>query len=255
MTMIFLSYSRKDIDTMYRVKQRLIQEGLTVWTDENLTPGTPAWAREIERNLHVCTAVVVMMSPTARESRWVLRECTKAQQKGKPIFPLLIKGNPEDHIPLELCDIQYIDLRQKFDKGLNELVKVFAARGWTRLIQRPDWLHNPQQGSQTKQILKEVSKQVPNLRPARFNYTPVNPLASSKKQISKQDKNDAEAWFEKGNDLFYDKRYQEALAAYTKAIEMDPENGEYYEARSDCHGELGDEDSALDDLVRGMELG
>lgn len=255
MTMIFLSYSRNDIDTMYRVKQRLTQAGLTVWTDENLTPGTPAWAREIERNLHACTAVVVMMSPTARESRWVLRECTKAQQKGKPIFPLLIKGNPEDHIPLELCDIQYIDLRMKFDGGLNELVGEFASRGWTTLIQRPAWMRQPQQGSQTKQISKEISKQVPNLQPARFKHTPGNFLVSPKKQISKQDRKDAEAWFEKGNDLFYERRYQEALAAYTRAIELDPENGEYYDARSDCHGELGDEDSALDDLVRGMELG
>ena len=94
MTMIFLSYSRKDIDIMYQVKQKLIQAGVTVWTDENLTPGTPAWAREIERNLHGCTAVVVMMSPTAKESRWVLRECTKAQPKRQAHFSLVDQGKP-----------------------------------------------------------------------------------------------------------------------------------------------------------------
>ena len=59
----------------------------------------------------------------------------------------------------------------------------------------------------------------------------------------------------RGNDLFYAKRYKEAIAAYTKAIELDPENGEYYDCRSDCYTELGDDDSALDDLVRGLEYG
>jgi tetratricopeptide (TPR) repeat protein len=242
MAMIFLSYSRKDIDTMYRVKQRLQQADLTVWTDENLIPGTPAWTREIERNLHSCTAVVVMMSPTARESRWVLRECTKAQQKSKPIFPLLIKGNPEDHIPLELCDIQYIDLRRKFDGGLNELEEVFASRGWTKQTQKPAWRRQTQQ--QTPYFKPVVPKAVSNTPPVQ-----------SKKVVTDLDREDAMLCSMEADELFHEKRYQEALKMFTEAIELDPENGEYYEARSDCYAALGDEDSALDDLVRGMELG
>ena len=95
-------------------------------------PGTPAWTREIENNLRDCDAVVVLMSPNAYESRWVRRECTKALQKGKKIFPLLMAGNPEDHIPLELCDIQHIDLRWQFDDGVNVLIKTFRRRGYCK---------------------------------------------------------------------------------------------------------------------------
>ena len=36
---IFLSYSRKDIDTMQRIKQMLRGAGVSVWTDENLGAG------------------------------------------------------------------------------------------------------------------------------------------------------------------------------------------------------------------------
>ena len=49
LTFLFLSYSRADSDTMGRVREALTGEGLSVWTDENLTPGTPSWKQAIER--------------------------------------------------------------------------------------------------------------------------------------------------------------------------------------------------------------
>lgn len=133
MAMIFLSYSRKDFKTMRQVKKALTQRGISVWTDENLKPGTDAWKRKIEQKVKLCDAFVVLMSPNAYESIWVQRECTKAQDHSKPIFPLLIGGNSKDHIPLELCDIQYIDLQVNRQDGLDSLVQEFKLRGWVKV--------------------------------------------------------------------------------------------------------------------------
>lgn len=130
MAMIFLSYSREDLVAMHRIKQALQQGGVSVWTDENLTPGTSNWMRAIDRNLKKCDAVVVLLSPAAYKSKWVDRECGKAEAYGKEIFPLLIKGEPEDAVPLSLWYIQYIDLREDFDSGVTKLIETLQLRGF-----------------------------------------------------------------------------------------------------------------------------
>ena len=128
--MIFFSYSREDLVAMHRIKQALQQGGVSVWTDENLTPGTSNWMRAIDRNLKKCDAVVVLLSPAAYKSKWVDSECGKAEAYGKEIFPLLIKGEPEDAVPLSLWFYQRIDLRRKFDGGVLTLIKTLRLRGF-----------------------------------------------------------------------------------------------------------------------------
>ena len=130
MATIFLSYSRKDIESMRRVKHALTQAGHSVWTDENLTPGTQHWARAIDENLETCVAVVVLLSPAAYQSEWVDSECSKAKVYGKGIFPLHIEGDPEDAVPLSLWSIQRIDLRKDFKGGLAELLEALSLRGY-----------------------------------------------------------------------------------------------------------------------------
>ena len=53
MATIFLSYSREDSKVMQQVKEALQDAGVSVWTDEKLTPGTPDWqiAERPERHL------------------------------------------------------------------------------------------------------------------------------------------------------------------------------------------------------------
>lgn len=126
MSMIFLSYSRKDIEAMRRVKRALTQAGHTVWTDENLTPGTQHWARAIDENLEICDAVVVLLSPASYQSEWVDSECGKARRYGKGIFPLHIEGDPEDAVPLSLWSIQRIDVRKNFKEGMEALLEALT---------------------------------------------------------------------------------------------------------------------------------
>jgi formylglycine-generating enzyme required for sulfatase activity len=132
MSMIFLSYSRKDIEAMRRVEKALMQAGISVWTDEDLTPGTPHWAKAIDENLETCDAVVVLLTPAAYQSEWVDSECSKAKVYGKGIFPLHIEGDPEDAVPLSLWSIQRIDLRKDFKGGMGELIEAMRLRGIDR---------------------------------------------------------------------------------------------------------------------------
>src|SRR5690242_5799893 len=103
---IFLSYSRTDADMMKRIRDTLREEGLPVWTDESLTPGTPSWQSAIEEALENAGGVVVLLSPDARKSQWVANELSFASAQGVAIFPVLVRGDEKDSVPLQLANTQ-----------------------------------------------------------------------------------------------------------------------------------------------------
>ena len=56
MGQVFLSYSRKDVDVMHRVRDALQAAKLDVWTDTSLEPGTPAWQSAIGEGYRGCAS-------------------------------------------------------------------------------------------------------------------------------------------------------------------------------------------------------
>ncbi|NTU55872.1 MAG: TIR domain-containing protein [Anaerolineales bacterium] len=118
----FLSYSREDTAKQKRIVRELRERGINVWVDiENLTPGTPTWEREIEKAIRGSTGIVVLLSPESNNSEWVRREISFGEQHRKRIFPVLIEGDDHTSTPLRLVSHQRVDLRTKFESGLDEL--------------------------------------------------------------------------------------------------------------------------------------
>jgi len=120
----FISYSREDTVKQRRVVKELRERGLNVWVDiENLTPGTPTWEREIEKAIRGAMGIIVLLSPESNNSEWVRREISFGEQHRKRIFPVLIEGNEDASTPLRLANHQRVDLRTKFESGLDELAR------------------------------------------------------------------------------------------------------------------------------------
>ena len=123
----FLSYSREDTAKQKRIVRELRERGINVWVDiENLTPGTPTWEREIEKAIRGSTGIVVLLSPESNNSEWVRREISFGEQHRKRIFPVLIEGDDHTSTPLRLVSHQRVDLRTKFESGLDELAAACA---------------------------------------------------------------------------------------------------------------------------------
>ncbi|NWG07957.1 MAG: toll/interleukin-1 receptor domain-containing protein [Chloroflexi bacterium] len=119
---IFISYSRRDKEAMQKIAFFLRDQGFKVWVDnEKLIPGTAAWEQSIEDALKRAFAVIVILSPDSKNSEWVRREITYADQFNKRVFPVLIKGDEDDSLPLRLVTRQYVDLRTDEDAGLTAL--------------------------------------------------------------------------------------------------------------------------------------
>jgi small glutamine-rich tetratricopeptide repeat-containing protein alpha len=67
------------------------------------------------------------------------------------------------------------------------------------------------------------------------------------------DKANAEKLKQKGNSLMSGKSYEEAIEAYTKAIELDPTNPVYYSNRAAAYSSKADHLSAVGDAEKAIE--
>jgi len=120
---VFLSYSRKDTETMCRVRDDLRTEGLGVWTDENLAIGTQQWKDAIEDAIENAGCLVVILSPDAKQSVWVDRELEYARSQQVSIFSVLARGDSGNAIPIELVSDQWADIRIDYARGFQELLE------------------------------------------------------------------------------------------------------------------------------------
>lgn len=100
---IFISYSREDQAYAQRLKDALEARALPCWIDDRINAGDDWWD-EIDRAVANCACMVVILTPAAKASRWVQREILLAEDRAKPIFPLLLAG---EHWSL-LVDKQYV---------------------------------------------------------------------------------------------------------------------------------------------------
>lgn len=104
---VFVSYAREDRSFVSRLTRRMREHGVPVWDDSHIEHGD-AWYRTTERRLDESAAVVLVMTPASRESRWVTNELLRAQRKGIPVRPLLVGGDPW----LAVESVNFVDLRE-----------------------------------------------------------------------------------------------------------------------------------------------
>ncbi len=135
---VFLSYAREDAATMRRVRDLLTDEGIAVWSDENLTPGTASWQTAIEKALEAAGCVVVLLSPDARGSQWVTNELSYAATHEVAVFPALVRGDERDAVPIQLINAQRVDARQRFLAAMQQLVD--AVRDHLQKLEHDDEL-------------------------------------------------------------------------------------------------------------------
>jgi len=151
---------------MRRIAFFLRDQGFKVWVDnEKLISGTPAWEESIENAIKNAFAVIVILSPEAKSSEWVRREIACADQYLKRVFPVLVKGDEDESLPIRLITRQYIDMRGDETLGLSTLmaaITFYIEKKQTLEMVRPPAQHKPatpvhqRASSSTKWILPTV---------------------------------------------------------------------------------------------------
>jgi hypothetical protein len=89
---VFISYSREDRPRVALIAAALEVEGLSVWWDPEILPGT-IFDEVIDRELEAASCVIVAWSETSRQSRWVREEANDGLQQDI-LIPVLIDAVP-----------------------------------------------------------------------------------------------------------------------------------------------------------------
>lgn len=123
---VFLSYAHKDNHYRKQVQKALEKRGLSVWVDDRgISPGV-SWQESVQDAIDNACVVVVILSPDAKESRYVNRELNYADNQKKRIFPILARGSSKNAIPFIVSGIQFVSIgkvsKAKFGDIMDALV-------------------------------------------------------------------------------------------------------------------------------------
>jgi len=226
---IFISYSRKDQDYVNKLVDALRKQELPWWLDNKIDYGDQ-WTREIEENLKKCQVFLLVMSPSSKESDWVQRELTFAQDLKKPIFPLLLAGERWFQvINIQMTDVQGGKLPpdiffNKVRSKLNNKTSELTAEEWV------DLGYNKGQSGDNQGAIADYNQAI--------KIKPDYALAYNNRGWSKHELGDN----------------QGAIADYNQAIKFKPDDALAYNNRGIAKSDLGDKQGAITDYNQAIQI-
>lgn len=127
MASAFISYSSKDVEVASRLHNDLEANNIRIWRDEKNLKGGDFWDSRIEDALSdpAVTHVIVLVSSNSMSSEMVKNEVEYAGQRGKTLVPVIV-GDYERRL-LRLVRRHEIDLRERYETGLRELLDTFVS--------------------------------------------------------------------------------------------------------------------------------
>ncbi|MEL6910985.1 MAG: TIR domain-containing protein [Cyanobacteria bacterium J06598_4] len=125
MTQVFLSAATEDDAVKQRIGKTLIREGLTIWTNQTDIKTGSAFQQEINRGIEGADTFVYLISEAALQSPYCQQEYHYAVANQKQIIPLLIQAIDLESIPVELQQLQFIDLTlpEYYERAIDKLFK------------------------------------------------------------------------------------------------------------------------------------
>ena len=130
MGQVFISYSRRDSETVERIVSQLEAEGIDAWLDrEDIKPGKQ-WRKQIVEAIDTADAFVLHLSPDSGASDNVLKELNLAEEALEPfILPIMLKDMKiPDTMRYQLAGTQFIAYFLDPKRGVKDLVAEIKKR-------------------------------------------------------------------------------------------------------------------------------
>lgn len=124
MSHVFISYSRRDLETADRFAEAMTRAGIGVWIDREDIQAGNSWRVQIVEAIDTCGAFVLMLSGNSAISPNVHKEVILAQDSGRAIFLVMLEPvKIPAEIRYQLAGLQFIDLQLLgFEKAAAQLV-------------------------------------------------------------------------------------------------------------------------------------
>ena len=116
---IFISYSRKDIESARQLKVFLDEHGYRRWIDLEGVYSSDSFKDVIAKAIKTCSVMIFLSSVNSNDSEYVAKEISMAVRYKKMVIPLMLDDAPfRDGIELDLQDIDRLDFRSNYEKKL-----------------------------------------------------------------------------------------------------------------------------------------
>lgn len=125
MASLFISYSRKDIESAQRLTEALKTQDLDFWIDwEGIEPALE-WRQEIQKGIEEADNFLFLISPDSIQSNVCGWEVEQAIKNGKRLIPVVVRDVRAADVPSELRSLNWIFLRESddFKIGIGKLLK------------------------------------------------------------------------------------------------------------------------------------
>ncbi len=121
---VYVSYSTRDgVEAVGRITKFLKNRGIKTWSyTNNVRPGDNSTV-QIERALRQAVAMIVILTPAAVGSPWVMAEAHYMLERGIPILPIIIGNLGNINMPVHFSQLASFRLDNLLDaKKLNMIV-------------------------------------------------------------------------------------------------------------------------------------
>ena len=239
---VFICYSRKDEGFALKLATNLKSQGVPIWLDQWDIPTGANWDRTIEKALDESNRLLLILSPSSTNSDEVQCEWREALDDKKVV--VLILYQPCE-IPYRLNTIQYIDFTSRSPDDEEAIGQILNALGKARptlkkIVEKPEKTPERHQNPHIKIIAIAV---LAILVVAAVLWFP--------RGLSY---NDSRTLNQKGNTLFDQKKYDEAIQAYDEAIRLDPNDAQPWQNKGIALARLNKYDEANVAKAKAKEL-
>jgi WD40 repeat protein len=132
---VFVSYSRRDAEFVGRLAEDLRQRGKEVWVDVEGIRDAEVFPQALRRAIEGSDAFLFVISPDSVSSEYCEQEVGHAAELNKRIVPIALCPVPDDEIPSEIRDRNWISVHQdgNFEAGVERVLDALETDlGWER---------------------------------------------------------------------------------------------------------------------------
>jgi hypothetical protein len=121
---VFISYSRRDTETVKQIVSQLEAEGIQVWFDTEDIKAGKQWRKQIVEGIDTAEAFVLHLSPDSAASENVLKELNLAEEALEPfLLPIMLKETKiPDEMRYQLAGTQFIAYYLDQKRGVRDLI-------------------------------------------------------------------------------------------------------------------------------------
>ncbi len=116
---VFISYSRRDLDFVQHLSDRIRRRNFRVWMDKSdIKPGSN-WQEAIKTSVCASDAMIAVISPDSVTSEWVRIEIDEALDQNIPVIPYVYRAT---ELPLRLKKVNAIFHNEGEDVAFEKLI-------------------------------------------------------------------------------------------------------------------------------------